>query len=56
MSSSKRSTRLIVSRSLTRLTVAYDLYSKSDSPPNVQELRPYYEGLIKKYFPDEVEW
>lgn len=34
----------------------YDLYSKSDSPPNAQELRPYYESLIAKYFPAEVVW
>ncbi|WVQ94776.1 hypothetical protein IAU59_001858 [Kwoniella sp. CBS 9459] len=34
----------------------YDLYSKSDAPPVVEELRPYYEGLIKKFFPAEVEW
>lgn len=34
----------------------YDLYSKSDDPPKVSELKPYYMELIKKYFPDEVEW
>ena len=28
----------------------YDLYSKSDSPPDPVALRPYYEGLIEKYF------
>jgi len=34
----------------------YDLYSKSDDPPKVSELKPYYLELIKKYFPDELIW
>ena len=34
----------------------YDLYSKSDDPPDVEKLRPYYEALIAKYFPAEVAW
>lgn len=29
----------------------YDLYSKVPTPPNVKELKPYYEGLIAKYLP-----
>jgi len=37
-----------------------DLYSKSNNPediPNVEELKPYYEKLIKKYFPnDKLRW
>ncbi len=32
----------------------YDLYSKSPVPPNVEELRPYYEDLAAKYLPDEI--
>jgi inositol oxygenase len=32
----------------------YDLYSKSPTPPNWSELRPYYEALIGKYFPPEL--
>ena len=32
----------------------YDLYSKSDKPPVVSELRPYYEDLIAKYLPGTV--
>lgn len=32
----------------------YDLYSKSPVPPDVKELRPYYEDLIAKYLPAEV--
>ena len=34
----------------------YDLYSKSPEPPKVDELRPYYEGLIAKYFPEQVSF
>ena len=34
----------------------YDLYSKAESRPNVEELRPYYEGLISRYFPSLVRW
>ncbi len=32
----------------------YDLYTKSAEPPNVDELRPYYEDLISEFFPDEI--
>ncbi len=32
----------------------YDLYSKSADKPSAKELRPYYEGIIDKYFPREV--
>ena len=34
----------------------YDLYSKSDERVDPAQLRPYYEGLIKRFFPDEVNW
>jgi inositol oxygenase len=34
----------------------YDLYSKSDDPPSVEKLRPYYEGLIAKYFNEKIDW
>ncbi|TXT08772.1 hypothetical protein VHUM_02900 [Vanrija humicola] len=34
----------------------YDLYSKSDSPPKVDELKDYYQALIDKYIPGEIEW
>jgi len=34
----------------------YDLYSKSPNPPNLQELKPYYEGLIKKYLPETLKF
>ncbi|MDE3212093.1 MAG: inositol oxygenase [Bacteroidota bacterium] len=32
----------------------YDLYSKCPNPPNIKELRPYYESLIRKYLPEEL--
>jgi inositol oxygenase len=32
----------------------YDLYTKSAEPPNVDELRPFYEDLISEFFPDEI--
>lgn len=34
----------------------YDLYTKSDAPPKVEALRPYYEDLIAEFFPDEIDW
>jgi inositol oxygenase len=32
----------------------YDLYSKSSEKPKAVALRPYYQGLIDKYFPSQV--
>ncbi|KAJ9143891.1 Inositol oxygenase [Pleurostoma richardsiae] len=32
----------------------YDLYSKSDDVPSVQELKPYYLELIDEFFPQKV--
>ncbi|KAJ7599584.1 inositol oxygenase [Mycena floridula] len=34
----------------------YDLYSKSDDPCDPIKLRPYYEGLIAKFFPPILDW
>ncbi|EOR92588.1 Inositol oxygenase [Arcticibacter svalbardensis MN12-7] len=34
----------------------YDLYSKSPTPPMVEELKPYYEALIKKYLPETLKF
>lgn len=34
----------------------YDLYSKSDDPVDPETLKPYYQGLIAKFFPDVIEW
>lgn len=33
-----------------------DLYSKSENPPKVEELAPYYKGLIDKYMPGKLHW
>ncbi|MGH2643586.1 MAG: inositol oxygenase family protein [Chitinophagaceae bacterium] len=32
----------------------YDLYSKSPKPPVLEELKPYYDRLIKKYLPEKI--
>lgn len=32
----------------------YDLYSKSPTPPVLKELKPYYQELISKYFPETI--
>jgi len=34
----------------------YDLYTKSQSRPNLKELRPFYDDLIKQYFPATLKW
>jgi inositol oxygenase len=34
----------------------YDLYSKSEEPCDVEGLRPYYQGLIEKFFPPVLDW
>lgn len=34
----------------------YDLYSKSDEPVDPEQLKPYYQGLIAKFFPPVIEW
>lgn len=35
----------------------YDLYSKSDEKPRVEDLKPYYLELIDEYFPEkEIIW
>lgn len=34
----------------------YDLYSKDNTPLNTSALRPYYEALINKYFPETLAW
>ena len=34
----------------------YDLYSKAPVPPNVKELKPYYEDLIAKYLPATLKF
>ncbi|MFT4032881.1 MAG: inositol oxygenase family protein [Siphonobacter sp.] len=39
-----------------RLFNPYDLYSKAPVPPNVKELKPYYEDLIAKYLPGTIKF
>ncbi len=34
----------------------YDLYTKSTQRPNLKELRPFYDDLIKEYFPATLNW
>ena len=34
----------------------YDLYSKSEAPPDVDGLRPYYNELIGEFFPATLAW
>jgi inositol oxygenase len=34
----------------------YDLYTKSHEAPDVAKLKPYYQELIREYFPDKVRW
>ena len=34
----------------------YDLYTKSHVPPDVSELKPFYQELIAEYFPAELRW
>ncbi len=34
----------------------YDLYSKNPTPPNWNELKPYYDALVKKYLPSTLKF
>lgn len=34
----------------------FDLYSKSDVKPDLNELRPYYEELVSEFFPKQIAW
>jgi inositol oxygenase len=34
----------------------YDLYTKSHEAPDVAKLKPYYEELIREFFPAKVRW
>jgi len=34
----------------------YDLYSKNPTPPDWNQLRPYYENLVAKYLPEELKF
>ena len=34
----------------------FDLYTKADKAPDVEALKPYYQGLIDKYCPGKLRW
>ena len=34
----------------------YDLYSKNPTPPDWQELKPYYEALVAKFLPANIKF
>ena len=34
----------------------YDLYSKGSARPKVEELMPFYEDLVKEFFPAPLRW
>jgi len=34
----------------------YDLYSKCDVKPNLEELKPFYQELISEFFPPKIRW
>lgn len=34
----------------------YDLYTKASEIPDIEALWPYYQSLIDKYLPGELEW
>lgn len=34
----------------------YDLYSKADTPPDQEALKPFYQELIADYFPEKIRW
>ncbi|ODM93625.1 Inositol oxygenase [Orchesella cincta] len=34
----------------------YDLYTKCTDVPDIEELKPYYQSLIDKYIPGDLEW
>ena len=34
----------------------YDLYSKCETQPSVEELKPFYQELIAEFFPAKIKW
>ncbi|CEP15451.1 hypothetical protein [Parasitella parasitica] len=34
----------------------YDLYSKAEEEPNVEQLKPFYLQLIDEFFPKKIKW
>lgn len=39
-----------------KLLNSYDLYTKVDESMDIQNLLPYYQKLIEKFFPEPLEW
>lgn len=39
-----------------KLFSTYDLYSKCPNPPNVEQLKSYYQALIAEFFPEVIDW
>lgn len=34
----------------------YDLYTKADDAPDVEKLKPIYQEMINRYFPEKLDW
>lgn len=34
----------------------FDLYSKSDAIPDINKIKPYYQGLVDKYMPGLIKF
>ncbi|CAG0905504.1 unnamed protein product [Cyprideis torosa] len=34
----------------------FDLYTKKESLPDIESLKPYYRGLVEKYCPGKLKW
>jgi inositol oxygenase len=34
----------------------YDLYSKGRERPKTEDILPYYEDLVREFFPDRIDW
>jgi inositol oxygenase len=34
----------------------FDLYTKADKRPDIEELWPYYQSLVDKYMPGQLDW
>ena len=41
---------------LIHLSSKFDLYTKGHEIPDVEELKPYYQGLIDKFIPGIVKF
>lgn len=41
---------------LVKMFNAYDLYSKADKAPDVDQLKPFYQELIDEFLPKTLNW